>query len=275
MKHSHIIIISLILCTLAVAFILVYVFTPRNDSAVPSPRSYAEIAASGVLHVATDYSPLTYYAEGDTFTGYDYELLQLICTHAHLQADITPEVSLSKSLEGLDNGTYDVVARRMPVTTENKEKYIFTRPLQLNKQVLVQRLDSTGKAAIRNQLDLGGCTLHIAEDAPTRLRIENLSHEIGDTIYIKEDADYGSEQLIIMVATGEIDYAVCDESDARAIGSTLDGIDYATDISFTQFMAWAVRKEDTQLCDSLNKWIDEAMQSNEYKRLQHKYFGTQ
>ena len=240
-----------------------------------APRDYDEIAASGVLRVVTDYSPLTYYMTEDSLSGFDYELLQMIGKRTRLKIEITPEVSLTKSLEGLDNRSYDVIARPLPVTTENKQKYIFTKPLQLNKQVLVQRRDSTGNVAIRNQLDLGQCTLHIAQDAPTRLRIENLAHEIGDTIYIQEEPDCGAEQLIILVASGLIDYAVCDEAEARAIGDSYDEIDCKTDISFTQFMAWTLRQESTSLCDSLNLWIDEISHTDEYKALQKKYFGKQ
>ncbi len=246
----------------------------REKTGETSPRDYAEIAASGVLRVVTDYSPLTYYMTDDSITGFDYELLQMIGKRTNLKIEITPEVSLTKSLEGLDDRSYDVIARLLPVTTENKQKYIFTKPLQLNKQVLVQRRDSSGNVAIRNQLDLGQCTLHIAQDAPTRLRIENLAHEIGDTIYIKEEPDCGAEQLIILVASGVIDYAVCDEAEARAIGDTYDAIDCQTDISFTQFMAWTLRQESTALCDSLNRWIDEISRTKEYKSLKEKYFGN-
>lgn len=238
-----------------------------------TPKDYPEIAQSGTLSVATDYSPLAYYMSGDTITGFDYELLQLISRRSNLKIEITPEVSLSKSLELLNRRTYDIVARQLPVTSENKQEYIFTTPLQLNKQVLIQRTDSAGNVAIRNQLDLSGCTLHIAQDAPTRLRIENLSHEIGDTIYISEDADYGAEQLIILVATGEIDYAVCDEAEAKAIGGQYENIDYQTDISFTQFMSWTLRKESRALRDSVDVWLQEIQQTKEYKKLYTKYFG--
>ena len=82
-----------------------------------SPRDYAEIAASGVLRVVTDYSPLTYYMSDDSITGFDYELLQMIGKRTNLKIEITPEVSLTKSLEGLDNRDYDVIARLLPVTT--------------------------------------------------------------------------------------------------------------------------------------------------------------
>ena len=89
-----------------------------------------------------------------------------------------------------------------------------------------------------------------------------------------EEPDCGAEQLIILVASGVIDYAVCDEAEARAIGDTYDAIDCQTDISFTQFMAWTLRQESTALCDSLNRWIDEISRTKEYKSLKEKYFGN-
>ena len=63
------------------------------------------------------------------------------------------------------------------------------------------RIDQSGPSKpIRNQLDLAQKHLNIISDAPTRLRIMNLAHEIGDTIYVNEENTYGDEQLIIMVA---------------------------------------------------------------------------
>ncbi len=271
-KKSSFLIISLL--ALCIASIVVVTELIYHDTTPPfTPRNYSEIEASGTLRVVTDYSPTTYYVENDTITGFDYELLQLLSQRSGLKIEIEPEVSLSKSLTALDNGVYDIMARQLPVTTENKQQYIFTTPLQYNKQVLIQRVDSNNHVAIRNQLDLGGCTLYIAQDAPTRLRIENLAHEIGDTIYICEDGYYGAEQLIILVATGEIDYAVCNETEAQTIGATYDNIDYQTDISFTQFMSWTLRQESVELRDSIDKWLQEIEESEAYKSLYTKYFG--
>ena len=55
-----------------------------------------------------------------------------------------------------------------------------------------------------------------------------------------------------MVAHGDIDYAVCDESIARAAADSIPQIDINTAISFTQFYSWAVRKQSPALLDSLN-----------------------
>lgn len=237
------------------------------------PRSFEEIKADGVLRIVTDYTPLSYYLQGDSLTGFDYELARMVGQRSGLAIEITPEVNLSKSIEGLERGQYDIIARQLPVTSEIKEELAFTVPIQLNRQVLVQRKDNPShKKLIRNQLDLARETLYIVSDAPTRLRINNLAREIGDTIYIQEEETYGAEQLIMMVATGEIEFAVCDKAIAQQMSKDYPQLDCNTDISFTQFQSWSLRKNDSILLDSLNKWITDIQQEDRYKKLYDSYF---
>ena len=237
------------------------------------PRSFEEIEADGVLRIVTDYTPLSYYLQGDSLTGFDYELARMVGQRSGLAIEITPEVNLSKSIEGLERGQYDIIARQLPVTSEIKEELAFTVPIQLNRQVLVQRKDNPShKKLIRYQLDLARETLYIVCDAPTRLRINNLAREIGDTIYIQEEETYGAEQLIMMVATGEIEFAVCDKAIAQQMSKDYPQLDCNTDISFTQFQSWALRKNDSILLDSLNKWITDTQQEDRYKKLYDSYF---
>ena len=170
-------------------------------------------------------------------------------------------MSFEERLEGLSEGRYEVIACGLLATSELKDSLLLTSPITLNKQVLVQRKESgengeNDSLYIRNQLDLAGRTLHVVKGSPSILRIQNLGNEIGDTIYIKEIAKYGPEQLISMVAHGDIDYAVCDESIARTAADSIPQIDINTAISFTQFYSWAVSKQSPALLDSLNTWLD-------------------
>ncbi len=152
----------------------------------------------------------------------------------------------------MSDGRYDVIPYGILATSELKDSLLLTSPIVLNKQVLVQRKENgeNDSLYIRNQLDLARRTLHVVKGSPSILRIHNLGNEIGDTIYIKEIEKYGSEQLISMVAHGDIDYAVCDESTADSIPQ----IDINTAISFTQFYSWAVSKQSPDFTRSLNAW---------------------
>ena len=146
----------------------------------------------------------------------------------------------------------------------------------LSKQVLVQRkAEENDSLAIRSQLDLAGKTLNVVKGSPSILRIRNLSNEIGDTIYVNEVAKYGSEQLIAMVAHGDIDYAVCDEGIARMAVDSLPQLDINTAISFTQFYSWGVSKQSPALLDSLNTWLSDFRKKGEYQSVYRKYYGKQ
>ena len=125
---------------------------------------------------------------------------------------------------------------------------------------------------IRNHLELGGKTIYIPKGSPALQRLENLGEEIGDTIYIKEDSLYSDEQLIIMVSSGDIDLAVCDQQIAEASLKDFDNIDIKTDISFTQLQAWVLRKDSPILKDSLDKWINQIREKGLYNRIYQRYY---
>ena len=69
-------------------------------------------------------------------------------------------MSLAESFDMLEENNCDAVARNIPITSEIKEKYLFTEPIVLDKQVLIQRTEAAnnGLKPIRNQLDLAGKT---------------------------------------------------------------------------------------------------------------------
>lgn len=239
------------------------------------PRDYAEIKQSDTLKVVTEYNSLSYFVDGDTLAGFHYELVHAFARDKGLKVKLTPEMSFEKRLQGLGDGTYDLIACDISVTSELKDTIALTEPILLNKQVLVQRKGEPGDSTyISNQLELAHKTLNVVKSSPAILRIQNLSNEIGDTIYIREIEKYGCEQLLAMVAHGDIDYAVCDESIAKASADSLPQLDINTAISFTQFYAWGASKQSPALLDTLNHWLREYVRSKEYRRLYNKYYGN-
>lgn len=240
----------------------------------PYPRDFVEIKAEGILRMVTEYNQTGYYVAGDTIEGFQYELSREIAKLSGLEIQTHLEMSLTESFKELEANECDVIARNIPITSDIKEKYLFTDPIVLNKQVLVQRTEkaNNGIKPIRNQLDLAGKTLHIPKDSPALLRLQHLSHEIGDTIYTDENALYSDEQLAIMVAKGDIDYAVCDQQIAALSQKQLPEIDIQTDISFTQLQSWAVRKDSPILLDSLNSWLDQIRKNGTFDKIYKKYY---
>lgn len=247
---------------------------PKKEKPKGHPRDYAKIEADGILRAATEYNSISFYVDGDTLSGFHYELIEAFARDHDLKVAITPEMSFNERLEGLEDGKFDVVAYGILATSELKDSLLLTTPIVLNRQVLVQRKTEVPEDSsfIRSQLDLAGKTLHVVKGSPSILRIRNLGNEIGDTIYVEEIEKYGSEQLIALVAHGDIDYAVCDESIARAAADSLPQIDINTAISFTQFYSWGVSKQSPVLLDSLNTWLEKFRKGEEYKGIYRKYY---
>lgn len=239
-----------------------------------APRDYSEIISSGELNVVTDYNSIGLYVSGDSLQGFQREMILALEKEWGIKVNLFLENSLDENLEGLQAMRYDLVARNIPVNMQLKDTFAFTNPITLNKQVLVQRKqeynDSVGP--IRQHLDLAGKTIRVAADSPAILRLNNLSHEIGDTIFIVEDPTYEAEQLVMMVASGDIDFTVCDEKMALRLAKLLPEIDIETDISFTQLESWAVRKDSPVLLDSLNHWLDRFKTTRAFRQLYRKYY---
>lgn len=238
------------------------------------PRDFPEIEREGVLRMVTEYNQSGYYIAGDTVEGFQYELGRAIAELSGLEVQTRLDMSLAESFRMLDAGQTDVIARNIPVNSEIREAYLFTDPIVLNKQVLVQRRAQAngGREPIRNQLELAQKTVFVPKGSPAVLRLRNLEREIGDTIFVVEDELYSSEQLAIMVAKGDVDYAVCDQQIAMIAATQLPELDVQTDISFTQLQAWAVRKESPALRDSLNRWLARLRENGIYDRIYKRYY---
>lgn len=241
-----------------------------NEGLMGAHSRTVKTSSGDTIDVAIEYSPLSFYTYGDTTGGFNYEFLRLISHTCGLKFKYHPIVSLQVALEGLKQGTYDVMAAQFPVTRANKEHYLFTSALYLDNQVLVQRIDSG--MVINSQLDLAGDTVNIVKGSPMGERIMSLSHEIGDTIYVVQDSVYGPEQLFLMVATGDIKYAVINESIAKKLAASHPNVDVSKAISFTQFQSLTLDKGNKQLCDKLNECILKVKKMPEYNALLRKYF---
>ena len=257
--------VVLFLCS-AIAFLYYAQDNKENKSSI---RDYAEISSEGVLRVATEYNSISYHIVDDTIEGFDYELIQAFAHDKGLRLEVMPDMSFEHRLNGLKAGIYDIITCGIATSNEMKDTLPLTTPIARNKWILIQRKDST---QINTQLKLANCTLAVVKGSPARLRIRNLSEEIGDTIYINEIEKYGQEQLMPLVAHGDIDYAVVDQGIANALIDSFPQIDTHIDIGFTQFYSWAVNKNAPALLDSLNKWLEHFLQREEYRNIYKKYF---
>jgi membrane-bound lytic murein transglycosylase MltF len=258
MKTKKLLILFIVLLFLTLLAMFFLSNATRNKT--PMERDLPEILKENVLNVVTEYNSVDYYVTGDSVSGFQYELCKYIGKHSGLTIRIYLENNMDITIKGLEDKTYDIIARNIPITNDNKQFLAFTIPVTQNKQVLVQRKtleNDSSSIFIKNHINLAHKTVYVTQNSPAILRLKNLSEEIAEEIIIKEIADYSSEQLIYMVAQKEIDYAVVDKEIALKNVNLFSGLDFEMDISFTQLQAWALRKTSPVLLDSLNVWISD------------------
>ncbi|MDP8206887.1 MAG: transporter substrate-binding domain-containing protein [Candidatus Electryonea clarkiae] len=245
-------------------------------------RDLADIKESGKLVALTGYSATSYFIYRGQPMGFEYELLQRLGKHLGVEVEIKVTRDMDKVFDMLNNGEGDIIASGMARTKDRMEKADFTLPYIMVKQVLVQRkpdnwrkmkLHEIEKSFIRNPVYLVGEQVHVRKESSYYKRLKNLEEEIGGDIGIVETpGNLSTEELIRMVADGEIDFTVADENIAMINQSYYSNIDVATEISLQQRISWVVRNTSPQLKMGVNFWIETFMDSTDYYVIYNKYF---
>jgi membrane-bound lytic murein transglycosylase F len=206
---------------------LLFIQCTRNDDSASKKSGLSRIESikeKGVLKVVTDYNSTSYFIYRGQPMGYQFELLQNLADFLEVKLEVVANNDLQQKFDMLSKGEVDLIAVNLTVTNERREFLDFVEPHSQTRQVLIQRkpenwqkmsTKSIQQELITNQIDLGGKTVTIQRNSAYEKRLINLSEEIGDTIHLIE-SDEGVEQLIEKVATGQIDYTVCDENTGKS-----------------------------------------------------------
>ncbi|MDZ7776534.1 MAG: transporter substrate-binding domain-containing protein [Bacteroidales bacterium] len=241
-----------------------------------------DIIARDTLKAIMTYSSTSYFLYRGQAMGYEYELLKRLADHLDLHLKIVIAPDMDKMFNMLQNGKGDLIAHGMTITRERKENFRFTEEHTTTHQVLVQRkpenwrqmkLHNIRKQLVSDPLDLIGKTVHVRENSSYYDRLQNLMDEIGGEInIISVPGNYTTEDLVNQVASGKIDYTVADYNIA-SINKTYNPIlDIDVPVSFSQRIAWMLRKNSPQLLEAINEWIVSMRKQTDYYVIYNKYF---
>lgn len=254
------------------AGVLIFMFLLKQCSTPTNPFGNTGTLAGGdTLNVAIDYSPMSMYMIDDTLGGFNYDLLRQVAAANNLKLKFHPINSLERAMQLLDSGYCDIVVADIPMTADSRKRFLFTEPTFLDRSILVQRRDSADRKKVNGVLDLAGRVVTVVAGTPVASRIINLGREIGDTIYVTSDSTYSAEQLIMLVAGGEIDLAVVNEGIARRVSEKIPEVDISTNISFSQFQSWIVGHSNAALRDSINSMLIRYKNTQDYELLLKRY----
>ncbi len=223
-------------------------------------RDYAEIEQEGILRVTIEYGANSYHVnDAGELEGFHYQLIRLFAEEHGLALEVIPEMGQSEQNSLLESRACDLIANGRLLTTDiDTTRMRYTHPVTVDRLLLIQRKADADTLCphLQTPIELAGKTICIPENSPFKQRIQHMMEEIGDSIHVREISRYGSEQLMAMVAHGDICYTVCEENVVRTYLPQYPQLDTSLAIGFNQFYSWVVSAQSPTLLDSLNVWIE-------------------
>lgn len=227
-------------------------------------------SSGDTIDVAVVFGPVSYYFYGDTIGGINYELIKHFENETKTPMKIWPVVDPYEALQGLEDGTYDILAS-LPSDLNLKHRFLVSQSMFLDRLVLIQLMDSFGNTKINSSLQLNGDTVFIQDNSIVLNRIKNLEKEIGGKIYISPHKDLSEEYLCIKTALGEIPLAIVNENVAESMQKIYPSLSFNNPVSFTQFQVWLFPQKDSLLLNKVDIWFENFKNTAVYKKIIETY----
>ena len=275
------------------------------------PRDWASIKARDTLTAIAAYNSTTYFIYRGEPMGYEYDLLKEFASDHDLALKVIVVQDRDSMFALLRSGKADVVASRLVPAPEDSGRVAYTRALYQVPPVVVQRKDPPAVAAaqlpkpadtlitegagrrtsgpnaanepgadtpttvrgrlVRRPADLAGRRVTLPEDSPFRWTLLELSDTITGDIRVVE-MDSSSEALIRSVSKGTVDYTIAQGNLAELQGAYFKNLLIRPIVGNSKKVAWAVRRSDRTLLDTLNAWISDEKRGVVFERTYKKYF---
>lgn len=225
--------------------------TAKDEARPLLPRDYAEVKAEGRIRVLAPYY-LSRLGKGDKLNL--QSLIAKLSKRSGLDVQMLLEDNTQKALDMLARGEVDLVLHSVERTTVlDSTTLLWLREEVAEPIYLVQRPDSVGQVV--PQLELGGATIVLPKGSSLSLFVQHLADELGLELSLKEDSLYNTEQLLIKVQAGTIDYTLCSGEERKYYTSLFPQLDFSVPMSHNLRKGWLVRRSSPILADSLSLWL--------------------
>lgn len=229
------------------------------------------------IRVAIDptYKPFTYKTEDGKPTGFDVDIAQALCDLNKVKCVYVEQV-WDGMIPGLQARKYDAIISSMSITPDRQKVVAFTgKYYNTPSQIVVKNdIKTDGSAASLKGKKLGvlkGSTQEkYAKGELAGAGVQIISYEAQDQVYLDINAGRldGTVADVIEVQGGFLDTA--DGKDYVFVGKPLGNfVQY-----FGEGAGIAVRKQDKDLREMLDKGITTLRANGTWKAINDKYFPT-
>ena len=221
----------------------------------------------GSLKVCSDipYAPFD-VMEGETFTGFDGDLVNEIATRLDLEL-----VVQDSGFDGLQSGLAlnsdqcDMVASAMTITEEREVNLDFTDGYYDSEQSLMVPADSD----IASIEDLDGASVGVQQGTTGKSYTEENAPEGAEILSFPSDAE-----MFSAIKAGQVDALLQDLP--VNIEHTKDGeFKIVEQYSTGEEYGFAVKQDNTELRDAINEQLSAMREDGTYDEIYNQYFATE
>lgn len=215
--------------------------------------------------IDANFPPFAYIDKTGQPSGFDVEAMNYVAKQ--IGAEVTHQpIEWDGIITSLLTKKIDVIASGMSITEERAKKVNFTIPYWVIKQVMVTKKDSTVSI---EELLTGKKTIGVQQGTSEAKWLKEEAAKKGWNFELRY---YSSSPLAVEdVLNGRIDAAAMDDAPAKDAVSKKD-VQIAGNFGMhDEEFGYAVRKEDSELLQNINKALAEFMKSPEWDALVKKY----
>ncbi|MCS7111141.1 MAG: basic amino acid ABC transporter substrate-binding protein [Ignisphaera sp.] len=255
---KRIVVIALVAAALA-AILLAYMFFIHPQYVVPRR----------VLRVGTspDFPPFEYISPGGEIVGIDIDLIKALAKRLGYEVEIV-SMSFDGLIPALVNNQIDVIASGLTITSERAEVVSFTIPYWDADQAIIVARNSNFRP--KGLEDLVDKIVGVGSGTTAEGLLTDFVKDTGKNIDVKS---YDSYVLAVKdLVNGRLDAVVIDTPVARSFAESYD-IVVSCIVETGEKYGLAVRKNDTELLNNLNKVLEEFLKSKEWQEIINKHAG--
>ena len=232
---------------------------------VPPPE------ASGVLHVGTRNSPVSYFiAHNGEAAGLEHDLMQAFVRSQNWSIEWTEKDRPEALFELLDTRQINLAAAALPQAVV-KDRHLIAGPVLFETPVHV--VYRTSNQAPRGMNDLVGKKLALivgSGHTPMLMRQKRKHPKLSWAAL----AETWPEELLVQLQSGRYDAVVINGMDFDPMRNEYPELAVAFDLPDTQKIVWALPKHSSRtLRTALARFAEQARKDGTIKRTYERYFG--
>lgn len=221
-----------------------------------------------VIGLDDTFAPMGFRDENGELVGFDIDLALASAKEMGINIEFQPIDWTTKDQE-LNSGNIDMIWNGMTITDERKEKFLFSNAYLDNEQLIISMAGSD----INKKSDLAGKMITTQGESSPSESIKT-DQELLNSL-AKPPVEYPTYlECFAEIESGRCDAVVADSVLARYYikQKGADKYKIADELFGKEEFGVGMRKDDTALCDALNKAIDALKENGTYQKIYDQWF---